>query len=582
MHRGGESRTGPGGFFLTGRVIACILAEPVRPLSVCAPTDFRLASMLTFRAFGGACLTHESGALSGPASQRRRLALLALLSASPSGGMSREKVTGLLWPDSDGETARHRLGDALHALRKALGRDAILSVGDELHLNPQVVQSDLSEFRRALGAGEWQTAVSLYRGSFLEGFFIPDASEFERWMDVERERLAREFAQALTSLAEESERDGDWSAAIEWWHRLVTHDPYSSRATLRLMLACVKAGDAGAALQHARVHEAALREDLAAEPDAHLAALVAGLRHGPSGGVTPAREGGGAPSRIPTAAASESTAPLLPAAAIAADDGARAPPVVHALLEPALSSRSNRRWIRWAAMFGLALSTVIVAGLPNEPREAELLLAAVDLPIRSLAVLPFENCTPDPRQPGRSDVSQDYFADQLTVELITRLAQIPDVRVTSRISAMRYTTACGSPRRQGISLRQIADELGVDAILEGTLVRHGESLRVTVQLIRTATDEHLWAGALEYERSIADVLRLQEEIVREIAGAIRLHAASVSLLPMYWRWDRLREHPGFGNLLALAHRAGHLLTPPFCAVRARRVLIRNAARPAIR
>jgi DNA-binding SARP family transcriptional activator/TolB-like protein len=478
--------------------------------------------MLAFRAFGGACLVDGSDALGGPASQRRRLALLALLAASPNGRVSREKVTGYLWPDADGESARHRLGDALHALRKALGRDAIQSVGDELYLNPLIVDSDLAGFRNAIAGGDRQRAVSLYQGAFLDGFFIPDAAEFERWMDVERERFAREFAQALAALAEDREHEGDWVAALEWWRQLATHDPYSSRVALRLMRACEAAGDAGAALQHARVHITLLREDLGTEPDPELTALAARLRDAHSGGSSLTGAAGGLPDGTSREAAREAVAPLLQPAATAAADSFPPHPPDLALPGPLLPSGSNRRWIRWVATFGLVLGTVIVAGRPNAPREADPLIAAVDLPIRSLAVLPLENCTPDPRQPGQSDVSQDYFADQLTVELITRLAQIPDVRVTSRISAMRYKSPCGSPAHRGSSLRQIADELGVDAILEGTLVRHGETLRVTVQFIRTATDAHLWAGALEYERSIADVLRLQEEIVRDIAGAIRL------------------------------------------------------------
>jgi DNA-binding SARP family transcriptional activator/TolB-like protein/Flp pilus assembly protein TadD len=485
--------------------------------------------MVTFRAFGGALLANNSGALSGPASQRRRIALLAILAASDNGRASRAKVTGYLWPDVDDETARHRLGDALHALRKALGRDAILSVGGELHLNPQVVQTDLGEFQHALALGDRQRAVSLYRGAFLDGFYIPDAAEFERWVDGERERFAREFARALTSLAEESEREGEWGAAIEWWRRLASHDPYSSRVALRFMQACERSGDAATALQHARVHETLLREEIGVEPDAELTALVGRLRQSRSGGTTPTGNADAAidapppgAAREPSAAAGEPGTAPLPPARPAAVDAARAPPAEPALPGPSLPPRWSRRWRRWGALAALALVIVLTGKVLHERREGQLVEAG---PIRSLAVLPLENCTPDPTQPGRADPSQDYFADQLTVELITRLAQIPDIRVTSRISAMRYKTPCGSPRRPDSSLRQIADELGVEAILEGALVREGERLRVNVQLIRTATDEHLWARGLAYEHSITDVLILQEEIVRDIAGAIRLQLA---------------------------------------------------------
>lgn len=125
--------------------------------------------------------------------------------------------------------------------------------------------------------------------------------------------------------------------------------------------------------------------------------------------------------------------------------------------------------------------------------------------IRSIAVLPITNLSGDP--------SQEYFADGMTDELITNLAKISELRVTSRTSAMRYR---GVQKR----IAEIGKELGVDAIIEGTVVRSGDRVRITVQLIHAPTDRHLWAE--EYSRDLRDVLTLQSDVARDIAREIRI------------------------------------------------------------
>jgi TolB-like protein/DNA-binding winged helix-turn-helix (wHTH) protein/Tfp pilus assembly protein PilF len=125
--------------------------------------------------------------------------------------------------------------------------------------------------------------------------------------------------------------------------------------------------------------------------------------------------------------------------------------------------------------------------------------------IRSLAVLPLENLSGDP--------SQDYFADGMTDELITDLAQIRALRVISRTSVVMYK---GTRK----TLPQIAHDLNVDAVVEGSVVRSGDRVRITAQLIRASTDEHLWAQS--YEGDMRDSLALQNKVAREIAEQIRI------------------------------------------------------------
>jgi len=124
--------------------------------------------------------------------------------------------------------------------------------------------------------------------------------------------------------------------------------------------------------------------------------------------------------------------------------------------------------------------------------------------IRSLAVLPLANLSRDPEQ--------DYFADGMTEALITYLSKIAALKVISRTSAMRYK---GTDK----SVPQIARELGVDAIIEGSVLRAGKRVRITAQLIHADTDEHLWGE--DYERGVRDVLSLQSEVARAIAQEVR-------------------------------------------------------------
>ncbi|PYV84874.1 MAG: hypothetical protein DMG93_03295, partial [Acidobacteria bacterium] len=127
-------------------------------------------------------------------------------------------------------------------------------------------------------------------------------------------------------------------------------------------------------------------------------------------------------------------------------------------------------------------------------------------PIQSIAVLTLENLSRDPEQ--------EFFADGMTEALITSLAKIGALRVTSRTTVMKY---------KGIrdkSVPEIGRELGVDRIIEGAVLRSGDRVRISVQLIDVPTDTHLWAES--YERNLRDVLSLQAEVARAVSGEIQI------------------------------------------------------------
>jgi len=165
------------------------------------------------------------------------------------------------------------------------------------------------------------------------------------------------------------------------------------------------------------------------------------------------------------------------------------------------------RLIRLAAIGSavLVLLAVLFAVDAGRVRERLFGRAALSGRIQSLAVLPLTSFSSDPEQ--------QFFADSMTDAIITDLARIGALRVVSRTSVMRY-------KRTQKSIPEIAKELGVDAVVEGSVERAGDRVRITAQLIRAATDQHLWAE--NYERELKDVLVLQDQVARSIAREIRV------------------------------------------------------------
>jgi TolB-like protein/DNA-binding winged helix-turn-helix (wHTH) protein/Flp pilus assembly protein TadD len=143
------------------------------------------------------------------------------------------------------------------------------------------------------------------------------------------------------------------------------------------------------------------------------------------------------------------------------------------------------------------------------PKIDHVLRAGRTSTFRSVAVLPLENLSGDP--------SQEYFADGITDALITQLAKVHEVRVISRTSIMRYKNTVKP-------LPEIAETLNVDAVVEGSVSRSSNRVRVTVQLLDARADRHLWAE--EYDRDLRDVLSLQGELARDISEQIRASISS--------------------------------------------------------
>jgi len=170
-------------------------------------------------------------------------------------------------------------------------------------------------------------------------------------------------------------------------------------------------------------------------------------------------------------------------------------------VQPAIArSISGRVWMLLAGVAALAIFTVALVLYRGRGSNT-----TSQPPVKSLAVLPLKNLSGDP--------SQEYLADGMTEELIGRLAAIHDLRVISRTSVMGF-------RDTKLSVPEIAKALGVDAFVEGSVIREGNRIRVHAQLIRAGTDEHFWSE--EYDRELQDVLALQSEVAQAIAEKVKV------------------------------------------------------------
>ncbi|HSJ08342.1 MAG TPA: BTAD domain-containing putative transcriptional regulator [Longimicrobiales bacterium] len=233
--------------------------------------------MQRLNVLGANSVEASGGPIQGRGAQRRRIALLAVLALARR-PVSRDRLIGLLWPETSAERARKLLSESLYVLRKALGEEALGGSGDDVFLDLQRVHCDAVEFEDCVQSGRLEEAVALYQGPLLDGFFLDDASEFEHWVDGERARLARLHTDALLRLAQHADEGGERQSAVHCWRQLCLADPYNETYALRLMLALEAAGDRAGALSHARVHTALMKEEFGAEPDADIEALAARLR----------------------------------------------------------------------------------------------------------------------------------------------------------------------------------------------------------------------------------------------------------------------------------------------------------------
>lgn len=448
--------------------------------------------MVMLRLLGVLELVGEDGSsIRSVLDQPKRFAVLSYLAASPSSAdRRRDTLLGLFWPELDERRARKALRQCLYELRHSLGPRVLTGKGSQLvGVDPQHLQCDVAGFRAAMDAGRLEEALELYQGPFLDGFHLSGSPSFERWVETRRGRLREGAVQAAWDLSDRAEGRVDGRAARRWAERALELAPYDGEGMRRFLSLMDRLGQPAVAVRMYEAFHDRLAADLDLEPSAETTSLVDRLREAgekarpspatkapspqgaPESGVRENdRTGGSGPAEVPAGAA-----------------------------RLASTSRRERPAARLVGI-GLALAALVAASLTvfDGIRAGEGTSS-----LRSLAVLPLTNLSGDPEQ--------DYLANGMTEALISELSQIEALRVISRTSAMTYQ---GTRKRSP----EIASELGVEGLIEGSVVRSGDRIRVDLRLVHGPTDRPLWSQT--YERSFRSLLEIQAEVARAIAQAV--------------------------------------------------------------
>lgn len=402
-----------------------------------------------------------------------RLAVLAVLASGGERGITRDKLQAILWADSDASRASASLSQTLYGLRQDLGTpDVVRAAGPTLILDAALVQSDLRAFETAIAAGAWERAVDGYGGPFLEGFFLKDAAEFERWIDGTRTRLADMYAMALERAAESAVGRGDQALAVQLTKRRVLHDPLDGRVARRYMELLAEAGDLAGAIRHANAHADTVRAELGVDADPAVRRLAQQLRE------QSIRQSG--PIALPAQATGTGDR-QSPSSVMDALDGAPAPSASPAISPEPVSS-GRRRWWQFAAAMAAVIGLLAVR--QQGARAAPGTPVAAPAGPEQLAVLPF----------AVSDSALGFLQQGMVDLLGQQLHGGGRLRAVSPALTLQGGTKGGADSDQQALLA--AAQLGVPLVLRGTVVGDRRHLVLTARLLdRRAPDQPFLASA---------------------------------------------------------------------------------------
>jgi DNA-binding SARP family transcriptional activator/tetratricopeptide (TPR) repeat protein/TolB-like protein len=507
-------------------------------------TDRSLAiNMLRINALGGIALLRDGTPVTGDAVQPRRLALLAALARAGSRGMTRERVLALFWPDTDEERARKTLSQAVYSLRRGMGEDALIG-STELRLDPELVTSDVGEFAEAMRTRDYERAVSLYAGPFLDGVRVSGAPDFDRWLDAERTALAHEYATALERLAKDAASKSDWARAADWWRKRAALDPTDPQFALEVMRSLAASGDKSGALQYARVL-AALRSGDELPPDARVEAFAQQLREAPAEPITPIQA---PPGDVGIA----TTAPPLDR-----EDGdslRRLRSSGHASTEAlgasarndSSSARNHRRWLAAAAIAIVAIGAFATRQWLGS-RAASASTSPPTIMIGQIS-----------DYSSASNTDSTSLTRALGDMLATNLARAPGLRVVSTMRAHELLRGAGAGQGDltAGAIAAVAKQAGARELVDGALYRLTES-RYRLDLRRT----DLSSGAVLAAHAVegANVFALVDSGTKQLVAALGVAAPAGSVADVTTRSiaayrmyvEGLRTY--FGANWALAH-----------------------------
>ena len=404
------------------------------------------------------------------------MAILAILARAGQRRVTRDKLLSLLWPDADDERGPRALTQALYALRKDLGDESAIDGAKELRLDPELITSDVADFAAAVSRGDDARAAAIYHGPFLDGFHVPGADQFARWVESERASLAAEYSRVLESLARASRAAGDSTASIGWWRKLAALEPLNARVAVGLMEALSASGDRAGAIQHARVYELLVEQELDLPPDGEVIAMAERLRRtaeDPAPLVAPSAPA--VATIAPPPATATSYAPPATIEVSEVDPQPAPIPPAEPISRPV--ERTPRRWVR-PALFALLGAAVVVGALTLKRRGSSIALpsGATAVAIGHIAAF-------------GADSTQSSLTAPLTDLLTTSLARVPNIRVVSHGRMLELMRDAGNATDTSAGGFVNAARLaGATEVIDGTLYsRPGGQLRLDLRRVDLAT-----------------------------------------------------------------------------------------------
>ncbi len=422
--------------------------------------------VLNLQLFGGfEARTAEGAALSFPTKKTR--ALLAYLAVHPGKSHSRNSLANLLWGDSADEQARASLRQTLAYLRKALaptGLDHLVTRDDLVSIDPATLQLDVATVERLTADGNpdgLEPVGELFRGDFLEGFDLRE-EEFDDWLRAERVRLRGLVTAALGTLLAHYEASDQFAGGARVANRLLEIDPLQEHAHRALMRLHLRQGERGLALKQYEICRETLLREVDSEPDEETKRVWNEAR---------------------TAKSNH-------------DDGE------HRTFS---AGRGGPGQWRWGAVAATILFIVASSGIwwlaSNDAGSDRGKFRLPDRP--SIAVVSLDTFS--------NDEEQRFLAEGIAEDIITELSRNSELTVMAR-------SATFALRDKGLSAKEIANELDVHYILEGSVRRAGDQLRITTQLIDRKTGNHVWAE--RYDTAASAIYEMQDDIVEKIVGTL--------------------------------------------------------------
>ena len=416
----------------------------------------------------------------GRGAQRRRLALLAHLAAHRHRPVSREKLLGYFWPERPSAEGRHALAQAIYSIRHDFGERVLVSGPDDLRTDPAGVSADVIDFLDALDRGDLEAAVAAYTGPFLDGFYVDEAPEFERWVDATRGLLAQRCSVALETLAQNATAAGRFAEAVSWWQQRAALDPLDARVTIQLMEALAAAGDFVSALRQAAIYEGRVQQELDAPPNPRVHACAERIRRLAS---------------PPVVAAGSPTTPAPHGASAPAPAPAPAPSVV----EPARPHRVMPVALGLMLLFGVIAIATRIHRQPTPVAPPRLVvLGSIEGPDSTLNLAVHEAL----RSGLEADATIQVLGETRIHETLRLMARSPETALDGSIAS------------------EVALRRGAELAVVGTAVPVGTEIQIVVRALTPGSGEALLTLSEHAEMNavMPALVRIREAVRRKVLG----------------------------------------------------------------